>query len=306
MITRSRTLTAGLWLAVLVGSIRAQDLSPRAYVISPTGSHAIIFSAGFNKGDVLVDPTVPLEDAKGSFQLPLLGYYQSLNFLGRSANVTVLMPYLHGNFEGTVAGSFLSAYRSGLADARVRLSVNLYGGKAMGVREYINWKEKRLIGASLTVTVPTGQYDRARLINPGTNRWGLKPEIGMTRRWSHWVGDLYGGAWFFTGNDQFFPGHSLRTQKPVGPVEGHWGYYFTPRLWLSFDMNFWAGSRSTVDGVEKQDRQTNSRFGGTVSVPVHRRHSMKFSYSRGAYVTIGGAYQTLTAAWQYSWIRMPK
>ena len=54
-----------------------------------------------------MDPTVPIDDGKGSFQLPVLGYYQSLNLLGRSANVTVLLPYVHGNFEGTVDGSFL-------------------------------------------------------------------------------------------------------------------------------------------------------------------------------------------------------
>jgi len=301
-----RTLTTGLLLTLSVAAAYAQDLSPRAYVVSPTGSHAIIFSTGFNRGDVLVDPTVPLEDGKGTFQVPVLGYYQSLNFLGRSANVTVLMPYIHGSFEGNIGGTFMHVTRSGLADARVRFSVNLYGGKAMGLGEDMNWKEKRLIGASLTVTMPAGQYDPARLVNPGTNRWGIKPEIGMTRRWGKWVGDLYGGAWFFTGNDQFFPGKSVRTQKPVGSVEGHWGYYFAPRLWLSFDMNFWAGSRSTVDGVEKQDKQKNSRLGGTVSLPVRRSQSLKFSYSQGAYVTIGGAYRTITAAWQYSWIRLPK
>src|SRR4051812_47901079 len=93
-------LSTGLLLMLSAGAAYAQDLSPRAYVISPTGSHAIIFSTSFNRGDVLVDPTVPLEDGKGSFQVPVLGYYQSLNFLGRSANVTVLMPYIHGNFEG--------------------------------------------------------------------------------------------------------------------------------------------------------------------------------------------------------------
>jgi hypothetical protein len=71
-------------------------------------------------------------------------------------------------------------------------------------------------------------------------------------------------------------------------------------------MNFWAGSRSAVDGVEKRDEQRNSRVGGTVSIPVYRRHSVKFSYSQGAYVTVGGDYKTVTAAWQYSWIKMPR
>ncbi len=284
----------------------AQDLAPRAYVITPTGSHAVILSTSFNSGAVLVDPTVPLDDAKGSFQLPVFGYYQSLNLLGRSANFTVLLPYVHGDFEGTVFGTYMYAYRSGLADARLRFAVNLHGGPAMGVGEYLKWTEKRLVGASLTITIPTGQYDPARLINPGTNRWGLKPEIGFSRRWKRWVADGYTGVWIFTGNNEFFPGHSTRTQKPVGAVEGHLGYYLQPRLWASFDMNFWAGNRSTIDGVEKQDQQRNSRIGGTVSIPISRHQSIKFSYSQGAYVTIGGDFRTATAAWQYSWIRMPR
>src|SRR4051812_1675678 len=89
-------------LATSTGVSYSQDLAPRAYVISPTGSHAIILSTSFNKGDVLVDPTVPADAAKGTFQLPLLGYYQSLSVLGRSANVTVLLPYVRGDFEGSI------------------------------------------------------------------------------------------------------------------------------------------------------------------------------------------------------------
>jgi hypothetical protein len=304
--TRSAVALALLAFASPIPPARAQDLAPRAYVISPLGSHAILVSATFNSGAVLVDPTVPLDDVRGSFRLPVLGYYQSLNVLGRSANVTAMLPYVHGNFTAKVNGADLMAHRSGTADGRVRFAINLHGGPAMGVGEYLKWKEKRLIGASLTVTFPTGQYDRARLINPGTNRWGFKPEIGFSRRWGPWVIDWYTGAWFFTGNRSFFPGNSVRTQKPVGAVEGHAGYYLRPRLWVSFDANFWAGNRSTIDGVRKEDQQRNSRIGATASVPLSRRHSMKFSYSRGAYVTFGGDFRMVTAAWQYSWIRFPR
>ena len=176
----------------------------------------------------------------------------------------------------------------------------------MNVGEYIKWREKRLVGASLTVTFPTGQYDPARLINTGTNRWGFKPEIGYSRKWGRWVADWYAGAWFFTHNSKFFPGQSYRTQKPVGAAEGHLGYYIKPRLWASFDANFWAGSRSTVNGVENKDQQRNSRIGGTISVPISRHQSVKFSYSQGAYVTIGGDFKTVAAAWQYSWISKPR
>jgi hypothetical protein len=58
--------------------------------------------------------------------------------------------------------------------------------------------------------------------------------------------------------------------------------------------------------VEKRDQQRNSRIGATVSIPVNRHHSVKFSYSQGAYVTIGGDFRTITAAWQYGWIEQPR
>jgi len=309
MQTGRATWKGAIVVVALAGAavpLHPQDLTPRAYVITPKGSHAVIVSSSFNSGRVLIDPTVPIEDLRGSFQVPALGYYQSFDLLGRSANLAVVLPYAHGSFEGTLDGSVRQVYRSGLADARVRFAVNLSGGPAMRIEEYVRWEEKRLIGASLTVTMPTGQYDPARVSNTGTNRWGFKPEIGFSRRWGHWVADWYAGAWFFTGNSTFFPGERLRTQRPAGALEGHLVYYMKPRLWLSIDANFWAGNRSTIDGVEKQDQQRDSRVGGTVSIPVSQRHSMKLSYSRGAYVTVGGDYRTLSAGWQYSWISRPR
>lgn len=289
-----------------VFSAYAQDLTPRAYVITPTGSHAVIFASSFSSGQVLIDPAAPIEDAKGTFQVPLFGYYQSFQLMGRSSNVAVVLPYGRGDFSATANGSLLHAYRSGLADVRVRVAVNLSGAPAMSLDEYLKWREKHLIGVSLTLSIPTGQYDSARLVNTGANRWGFKPEIGFTRRWRHWVADWYLGAWFFTANHAYFPGDSTRTQNPVGSIEGHLGYYVRPRLWISADANFWAGNRSTIDHVDKRDGQRNSRVGTTVSIPVSRGHAAKFSYSQGAYVTIGGAYRTMTVGWQYSWTSQPR
>jgi hypothetical protein len=295
-----------LAMTALALPLHAQDLTPRAYLITPTGSHAVTLSSSFSNGHVLVDPSVPLEDGSGTFQVAALGYYQSFNLLGRSSNITLVVPYARGNFQGTLQGVGLRAYRSGLAVGRIRMAVNLRGGRAMNLGEYLKWREKRLLGVSLTVTIPSGQYDPARVVNTSTHRWGFKPEAGFTRRWSHWVADWYMGAWFFTTNHEFFPGQSRRRQKPAAAVEGHLGYYARPRLWLSLDANFWAGNRSVVNGVEKQDQQRDSRIGGTLSIPITQGHAAKFSYSQGAYVTIGGAFRTVSVAWQYSWISSPR
>ena len=285
--------------------VYSQDLTPRAYVVSPVGTHAITLATSYSSGQVLLDPTVPVQGAKGSFEVSVLGYYQSFDFLGRSANVTLVVPYARADFSATVNGAPSQVSRSGLGDSSIRFSANLKGGRAMAVSDYAKWKEKHLIGASLTVSVPASQYDAGRLINIGTNRWGFKPEIGFSRRWKHWVADWYAGAWFFTANRAFYPGGSVKQQSPIGSVEAHWGYYVKPRLWVSADANFWAGDRSRVNAVNQRDEQRNSRAGATVSAPITRRSAVKVSYSRGAYVTIGGAYQTVSVGWQYSWIAQP-
>src|SRR5262245_49108866 len=102
--------------------------------------------------------------------------------LGRSANVAASMPYGYGHFEGRVFESQTRVSRSGLADARIRIAVNLRGGRAVGLRDFLKYRERTVIGASLTTVIPIGQHDPARLINPGTNRWAFKPEIGISRR----------------------------------------------------------------------------------------------------------------------------
>src|SRR6516225_2861354 len=172
----------------------------------------------------------------------------------------------------------------------------------MSPKEFGRWQEKGLLGVSLTVVAPAGQYDPARIVNNGANRWGFKPEIGVSRRWRRWVLEGYLGGWFYTPNDFYFPGGNRRTQAPFFALEAHLNYYATRRLWVSLDGNFWDGGRTAINGVEGSDRQRNSRAGMTVALPVSQHQTLKFSYSRGTYVTIGGDYRTVSVSWQYQWL----
>jgi len=232
--------------------------------------------------------------------------------LGRSANFVVSLPYAVGTFSGNVLGTNKSIYRSGLVDMNGRISVNLLGGPAMEGPQFLKWKQKTILGASLKVVAPTGQYDPSHLINWGLNRWAFKPELGLSRRWGSWLLDTYGGAWFYTANPDFYnvPIPRRQTQDPVGSFEGHLShdfrkFYGIRRLgaWASLDGNFWWGGVTSLNGIQNpQTRQTASRIGGTVSVPLTQRQSIKVSYSNGTYVRYGGDYQNLQVAWQYSWI----
>jgi hypothetical protein len=284
----------------------AQDLAPRAYIVTPIGSNAVIISYSHSDGAILLDPTVPIEDSSGWMNIEILSYYHSFAIMGRSANVTMSMPYALGHFQGTVLGAENHVVRSGLADGRIRIAVNLRGGPAMRINEFVAYRERVVIGTSLTIVVPVGQYDPGRIINPGNNRWAAKPEIGLSKRWNRWVLDGYGGAWFFSQNAAFFPGSSTRSQHPIGVGEGHLAYYIRRALWASIDSNFWAGGRTTIDGRPRHDFAKNSRVGATLSLPLNRHQSVKFSFSRGAYISVGWDYTTVSAGWQYSWLTKPE
>jgi len=288
--------------------LRAQDLAPRAYVISPIHSNAITITWAFYDGGLDFNGTVPIANARGTYYVPIFTYYHSLNFFGRSANITASLPYAVGNFQGAVSGQSRSIYRSGLLDSSFRFSVNLMGGPAMQPKDMAKWKQKRLLGLSLKMVAPTGQYSGTKLVNWGSNRWAFKPELGYSECWGHWVLDGYAGVWFFTTNSASYGGPVTKPQDqaPIGALEGHLSYDVKPRLWLSLDGNFWWGGITSLSGIQNlATKQTGSRLGGTVSFPINKHQSIKVGYSDGTYIRFGGNYQNVSVAWQYSWLGRP-
>lgn len=290
----------------------AQDLVPRSYVIVPTGTNAATLSYSHLQGGLQFDGAVPITDATAHASLAMFSYYRSLDLFGRTASVTFGLPYGVGDFKGTVVDAPKSTHLSGLFDTFVRLSLNLIGGPAMEPAEFAKWRQTTLLGVSLRIVAPTGQYDPTKLINWGTNRWAFKLEVGYSRRLGNWILDGYAGAWFFTENPEFFshnayfPGVQSRSEKPIVALEGHLSYDFSSRLWISLDANFWRGGATSLNGVENPaTKQQSSRVGVTASIPLTAHQSIKVSYSDGAFVRYGGNYQSISAAWQYGWVGWP-
>jgi hypothetical protein len=303
-----RLLCVAIVAEIFTHACRAQDLAPRAYFITPLHSNAITLTWSLFDGSLDYNDVIPTENATGTYNLSSFSYYHSFGLFRRSANVVASLPYGIGNFQGTQA----QAYRSGLTDSVARVSVNLWGGPAMPVEKFIKWKQKKLFGASLKVIAPTGQYDPTRLINWGTNRWSLKTELGYSQARGKWVFDAYAGVWFFTKNPEYlshnvlFAGTQSQSEKPIGTLEGHISYDIKPRLWASLDGNYWRGGITSLNDVENTlSRQAGSRFGATVSIPTSKHQSVKMSYSNGIYVRYGGDYQSVSFAWQYSWLGRP-
>ena len=306
--SRSRILI-GILLCAAPTAGAAQDLTPRAYFPAPDASNVVIVTYALSKGELVFDPTLPITDATGTIHTPVLSAYHAFGLFGRSASVTGSLPFAIGNLSGNVDGESRAITRRGIVDANVRLAVNLVGGPSLSAAEFVKTPISRaLLGASIKIVAPTGQYEPTRLINIGANRWAFKPELGYTGRTGRFVFDAFAGIWLFTANQSFAataanPLGVERSQDPIGAFEFHVSYDVKPRLWVSADINYWRGGRTSVNGVEgSQTLQANSRLGVTGSVPLTRRQSIKISYSDGVIVRIGGNFQVLSVGYQYGWI----
>jgi hypothetical protein len=300
--TRAVLLAALTALAALVAPCRAQDLEPRAYSASPVGLNFAALVYVRSTGDIVFDPSIPITNASAHINALALGYGRTFSLFGRQALVTAALPYAWGDAEGDVGDVHRRVERSGLADLKARISVNLAGNPAVSRDEFARQSHDRvLIAASLTLSAPTGQYDETKLINLGTNRWAFKPEVGIAVPWKGFDFDLYAGVILFTRNPNFYPGDSTRDQDPLATVQTHVSYTFRPGLWLALDGTWYGGGSVHVNGGPATARLSNTRTGGTLSVPLSRSQSFKFAYSRGAFVRVGQDFDTFSVGWQIRW-----
>src|SRR5215831_3654380 len=178
----------------------AQEMEPRAYSRAPVGTQFVLLTYGYQTGDVLTDPSLPLKDVQVKLHSSAFGYGRTFDLAGRQASVGFAAPYVKGNVSGIVFEQAEQVTRSGLGDIRVRFALNLKGSPALSPKEFAAYKPRTTIGASLTIAVPTGQYDPARLVNISSHRWAFKPEAGLSKPMGRWTLESAGGVWFFTEN----------------------------------------------------------------------------------------------------------
>ncbi len=291
-------------LALLLLPVRAsaQELEPGAYWPLPAGLNILTVVNSFNAGDVAFDAAAPIDEASATINTTALSFTRAFSLAGRSANAGVVLPVVGGHLEGLYLGAPAETSRFGLGDPRLRFAVNLYGAPAMAPKVFASYRQRLIVGVALSVVPPIGQYDPSKLINLGTNRWSLKPEIGISRTYGKWVVEGMAGVWLFTDNTDFFGGRT-REQDPVTASQFHLTYKFTPVRWLAADANYYTGGQTTIGGNENLDLQRNSRIGATFSSAIAPRHSIRMSVSRGAYTTIGADFTSVAFGYNYAWVR---
>jgi hypothetical protein len=276
----------------------AQDLEPRAYANLPIGVNAVVGTYGYMKGDVVSEPTLPIEDFVISSNNFGVGYMRTFGLADKLARIQVAIPYVLMDGKATVSGQKITGNRTGFGDMRIRLGINLLGSPALARKDFAQYQQKTIFGVSLVTSVPTGVYYPDKRINIGSNRWGFKPEAGISKRFKHVYAELYSGVWFYTNNDEFLVDKDLQ-QEPVLSFQGHACYFFKNQMWIGININWFSGGKTVVDDLPAGSVINSSRIGATWSVPLSRSQSVKLQFNTGTFKGIGLNYDSVSFSYQY-------
>jgi hypothetical protein len=276
-------------LMAVASAARGQDIEPRSFSNAPVGVNFFIIGYAFTRGGLSFDPAVPITNPKLTTSSTVLAYARTLDLWGMSGKFDAIAPFTWLSGTAEHAGQPVARQVDGLGDARFRLSVNFLGAPAMSLQEFASYKQDLIVGGSLQVSVPTGQYDPTRLVNLGTNRWFFKPELGVSKALGPLTLEFMPSATFYTANTNFF-GANARTQDPIYALQSHAIYNFGSGIWVSGDATYFAGGQTAINGRMDDDLQQNWRFGTTVSFPLDRLHSIRLYASHGAYARTNNNY----------------
>jgi hypothetical protein len=294
------TLSAAIVLLFMAAHAHAGEIEPRAYVNTPVGINFLLTGYAYSDGGLSTSGSLPINDAQLKMNTGVLAYARTLDVWGKSGKFDVILPYSQLSGTATVAGQPRDRKVSGLNDPLFRFSVNFFGAPALSVQEFAKYQQDLIIGASIQVSAPLGQYNKNKLVNLGNNRWFVKPDMGISKAWGPLTAELSAGMTIFTRNDDYFGGKTLE-QDPVYSTQLHVTYNLGRGVWAALSGTYDYGGRTTIDGVRGDVFMRNSRVGGTFALPVNRNNSIKLFGSSSVSTSMGSDFNLVGIVWQYRW-----
>lgn len=287
---------------LLNGLTQAQELEPRALTNLPVGTNFVVAGYAFASGNVLMDPSLPLEDLDAKLHSFFAAYVRSFNFFGMSAKIDAVLPFATGDWYYTYQGVDEYDLSNGFGDARFRFSFNFAGAPALKKNNFKEYKQKTIGGYSLQLIVPTGNYKSDQLPNLGSNRWAFKNQFGISQAIKKWIIEGYVALWIFTKNTNFLNGNELK-QDPLATIKVHIIRSLPKRFWISFGAGYGYGGRTYVNGEAKEAVISTLRLGLIVAMPIKSNHSLKLSGLSGIRFKEGPDFDAISLSYQFMWNR---
>jgi hypothetical protein len=290
-------LVAGL-LSATAGP--AQEFEPRTYAVAPVGLNFLAIGYGYSSGAVFMDPALPVEDVDAEIHVAVARYIRTLSIFNLPAKLKLMVPWTDGHWDGFLEGEFRTRDATGFGDARIVLETLFAGAEAMTHSEMAEYEPGTVWGAKLQFVLPTGDYDNTKVINLGSNRWGLIPEFGFSHPVGKWSLEASFGAWIFGDNDDFVEGLLLE-QDPLLVTKFHAIRSIRPGFWWAIAAGFGYGGRTTVEGVKRDTIQRNWRVSAMLVYPISRSQGLSITIGSGGNAGAGTDFDAIAVGYQYSW-----
>jgi hypothetical protein len=290
-----------LILFILVSvSVHGQELEPRSLTNVPVGTNFGVAGYGWTQGNILLDPAVSIEDLNAQMHAFFAAYVRAISIFGLSGKIDAILPFATGDWSGTYKTQYTTTSRTGFGDPRIRLSVNFLGARVLTTNEFRSYQQKTILGMSVQLYIPLGQYFPDRLINLGSNRFTIRPQIGISQKLDNWLLEAYASVWFFTVNRDFWGGNEM-TQNLLYAIKIHIIRSLPKRMWVAADAGYGAGGKAYVNGDERESNISTIRAGGTLAIPIGIQHTFKISGFTTFRMDKGPDYDLLSLTYQLRW-----
>lgn len=259
-----------------------QATEAKTYQNYPVGMQ--ILQAGYMRQttNTTVDGSVTLPNK--NIDINVNGYFlRYVNFfqIGKvGAGVQAVLPLIH--IDASILG--VKARNTGIGDAVIAFGTTLVGmSPPPSFKQFLVAPKTFCLGWAVMVTAPTGSYSRDVLLNPGGNRWQIRPELGMSIPKGKWDLEASASLRFFTRNDglpALRPGQPsvVLSQRPMVGMTTHAVYNMHPKFWISLDLAGRLGGQTRKDNIWQEDAQALLAMGSTATFTPQPHHSIGLGY----------------------------
>ena len=288
------------FLAVSIPA-RAQFTDPRTYVNSPVGINQLELGYAYVHANASLDTSLVVTGAHVNLNQGTLDYTRYFGLLHRLAWVEAAVPI--AGLGGAVSGTNIEGSTTGTGDSSYNFAMLLNGGPALSASQFENYESRTALGASFTITAPTGSYSSDKILNLGSDRWSFKPELGLSYRFGNkqkWELDAYTNAYLYTNNTSY-RGREVLRQEPLPGVEGHISYSFSGNLWASLDTRYSFRGTTFLNDVDQSNAQKNFILGSELNISLNSRNSLVLEFAKALVHRNGPALTGFSVRYDYIW-----
>jgi hypothetical protein len=253
----------GLPIASVAGETNAKD-----YIPAPSGTTLMLTYAKNITADSTYDDGERISGFNYTQNLGFFRYVYFNTLFGMPIDYQALLFFNSEKLDGpAVGGNQFSS--SGIMDPCLVSTI-----WPISKPESRTW-----LGYTQYITVPIGEYKDNETLNPGSNRWAFKSELGLSQGIGEkMLFELQPSVEFYTDNDEYSSGK--QNKDPLFQLQAHLCYDITPKFWIAGDYTYQYGAETEIDGISQDDTVESHKAGLSFNYVLSDTTQVLIDYSK--------------------------